>query len=415
MIPFIIRNVDNNQLPLNLVSLFSALTYCERSGNELIGVVNDINFTITGLDYSETDLIPGTSTCTLSLQNNADLKVDDFFDTAFFDDAGAVKQVTIPQLQNNDYSRVLVRYSTESPHNIEWIGLLDNAAFPTEDQWNQLHTYFRLHIFWSGVWNDYGYLKDNKPLEGIGYKRWIALCDSYGFTGLSETVKASINKYILYLMDVGTFLKADRRFMFMLNDSGLVDDHGTVSLVNCDATRGEFPVAPTYTTRGWEGNGSSQYFNSKFIPITHGVNYQQNSAARSYYKYKARTIATSYIDGHASLSTNILTNANSTALQRINAVASLGVGETLNELEYIAINRSSASGSGSVSIYEGAAKRDYNITSTTLSAGELLVARSQFGYGDDGHSMANYYSSLSQTEHGYERTAILAHKTRLGL
>lgn len=402
--------IDTDTLPANLMTLFSVFTYCQRSGNELIGEMNGVNPIITNLDYSETTYIPGTSTCTISLPNTASLKVDDSMDGGFYTDAGAVKQITISQLQNNDYSRILVRYSDESPYDIEWIGLLDDASNPTSDQWDQLHFYFKLGIFWSGVFNDYGILKDNRPLEGQGYKNWLGQLNALSLTLPSDTVKASVNKFCLDLRNYGIDTKIDRLWMLMLNDSSLVSGAGSVSLYNPGSNRMTFPVAPTYTVRGIEGNGTSMYALDNYNPTTDRINYSQDSAAIGFYQYKLRTIASPYIHGTLTTAIDIVPAFN-TSLIRING-NSIGPTVDLNTIDYIAINRS-ASNAGQV--YKGTTQSTGTGTSSGYSNSSFTTLRSFFGYSDTGLSMKYISSSLTQTEHGNFRTAFLAHKTRLGL
>lgn len=393
-------------LPSNIRSLFSFLWLGTISGSELVDVISGNNITVTGMDFSTT--IPSTSTATLAMANVAALKTDDGFDGLWFTDAGAVNQVPVSYLIGNDYSRTIVKYEDSSPYNISWIGVLDDAVSLTSDQIDSLHLYFRLHIFWSGVFNNYGYLKDNRALQGYGYKQWLAEVNAASLTNPSETVKSSVNKLCLDLINYGVASGMDRCWNFMLNDSALVDGAGTISLFNSGETRLTFPVAPTYTASGFKG-GSSSYANTQFNPSTQGTNYTLNNASRGLYKYSAGT-PTAYIDGHASSAVNAITEAASSSLQRINGNSG-GVGDT-RPLGYFALDRSDASNHIG---YKETASSSATAASSSLVNENITILRAAFGYGDAGISFYYLGRSFSAAEHLNIRLAFLAHKTRLGL
>jgi hypothetical protein len=401
-------------IPSELQDKFSVLWLGSVVGDNLIDIISGQNIVITGKDFVTT-YIPPTSTATFSLPNVAGLKTDDNFDGAWYTDAGAVKQIPVSYFINNDYSRTLVKYANEAPYNVEWIGLLKNDATISSEELDLLHEYFQLHYFWTGVFNDSGVMKDNRGMAGLGYKGWIAKCEiDLGFTGLADTVKASINKYVLDLINEGILVLTDREFMWMLNNGTLVPTYGTVSLANYDSTRGTFHNSPTFTASGTEANGSTQYFRSQFNATVGTNNYTQNSAHVSLYRYKAKTIATSYNFGFISFATVVMTNGASSSLHRLNTTTN-GPGLNMNTLDYQAIDRNAASGVGSNSIYVGTTKTDFNTTSTALSNEDLVVFRAVFGFGDDGFSMWSQGGHLTQTQHTAKRAAFLAHKTRLGL
>lgn len=397
------------ELPSSIRALFSFLWLGDVSGNELVDVIAGNNITVTNKDFS--DIIPSTSSATLAMANVAALKTDDGFDGAWFDDAGTPKTVTPAQLIGNDYSRTIVKYDHESPYNIRWIGILDDGVTLTSDQINALHLYFQLHIFWSGGFSDYGYLKDNKPLEGQGYKGWIAEVQSLSLTEPSTLVKASVNKLALDLINYGVSGRFDRFWNFMLNDGNLFSGAGSVSLFNPGATRMSFPVSPTGSTRGMIGNGSSQYALDNFNPTSDGVNWTLNSASIGLFFYSAKTIATSYMHGAISSAIDIVTVGNSSTLQRVNG-GNLGPAVSLDGADYVALNRSGAT---ATQIYRNAVQSTGSGSSSGLTNQSFVTLRSQFGYGDNGLSMKYLGASFTQTEHSNIRTAFLAHKTRLGL
>lgn len=410
-----IRAVSSQQknnarlLPSDLISLFSVLYLGDISGNALTDVIGGNDFTITGKDFS-TNYIPATSTATFSLSNNAALKVDDGFDGAWFDDAGTSKQLTVTQLLNNDFSRTLIKFSNIAPYDIQWIGLLDDAATPTNSQWNRLHTYFQLHLYWSGVFNDFGVQKENIPPTGRGYKGWSAQVASLSLTLPSESVKSSLNKVCIDINNYSYVSGLNRMWVFMLNDNTLVNGAGTVSLISPESSLFTFPVAPTYTINGFVGDGSTQYGSTNFNPSSNGPPiYTLNSASRGMYIY---TSGGGYFDGHIASPDNVITNSNNSGLHRINSGTNFSGGVDMSGSGYRAINRSSAT---TTSIYNDLTKSDWTTSSSGLANENLTVLRSTFGYGTAGISMYYIGRSFTQSEHSNIRTIFLSHKTRLGL
>ena len=135
------------------------------SGATLLSEVGSDVITVAGKDFT-TNYIPPTSVSTLTMPDTAAYKAADT-DNLWFTEAGVARNVTVAELIGYDFARTVVCYSSTSPHNIQWIGLLQADATLSEAEINLLHRTFRLHIFWSGTWNDYGYFKDNRGLEQL--------------------------------------------------------------------------------------------------------------------------------------------------------------------------------------------------------------------------------------------------------
>jgi hypothetical protein len=391
-------------LPVDLKNLFSVLFQEQVSGNFLVDEISGNDFTITSKDFV-TNFIPSTSTCTISLGDVAALKVDDA-DGLFYTDAGTSKQVPISYLLNNDYTRTLVKYSDESPYDIQWIGILDDAATPTDDQWNRLHRYFNLHTYWSGVYNDFGYIKDNRSLAGLGYKGWIVKCENeLAFTGLATATKKSINKYILDLRNYGVYDGFDRQWLWMLNDALMISTYGTVSIKNYDEARLTFPVAPTYATSGIKGNGSTQYAQGNFNASTDGVNYTLNNASVGTFVYDAGN--NSHFMGGPSFFVYI-TGSNC----RLNSGGFPTV--NLNGVGYTAASRNAASGAGCLKAYKETTETSLSESSSSIST-QITFLQVASNFSTAGESLGFIGRSFTQAEHANIRTAFLAHKTRLGL
>jgi hypothetical protein len=111
-------------------------------GDNLKNTLTGSNITITGKDFS-TDYIPITS-------------------NAIF---GFSTPKTALELVSEDYPNILVKYDNTAPHHIRMIGVLKDGITLTQPELDQLHQLFDLWIWWSGEWNDYGVLKDNRNIE----------------------------------------------------------------------------------------------------------------------------------------------------------------------------------------------------------------------------------------------------------
>lgn len=251
-------------------------------------------------------------------------------------------------------------------------------------------------------WNGAGY---DSAITAV-MARWTAL----GYTHPSGAVLTSLNTLIGDLKTAGVYTGFDIFYVPMLGDDTLVQTTGAINYITPASYQITFPVAPTSTDSGFEGNGSSQYASTNFNPATNGVNYTLNNCSRGLYKYKADGVNTS-IDGQVGQTTNVLIDAASGTLNRING-NSVAAGVATTALDYIAINRDN---SLTVSVYTGTTKQDRNATSISVPSAAFSILRSNFGYGGQGISMYYAGRAFSQAEHAAIRTAFLAHKSRLGL
>jgi uncharacterized protein (TIGR02145 family) len=135
---------------------------------------------ITGKDFT-TAYIPDSSTATFKLQADADLIADDA-DNLWFT-GGVQKSVSLQNLINRDYTKTIIKFNHSSPYQVSAIGILKSGVTLTPAQVDKLHSDFELWLFWSGVFNDYGYLKDNRPLDSNNFLygnlyNWFAVTDS---------------------------------------------------------------------------------------------------------------------------------------------------------------------------------------------------------------------------------------------
>jgi hypothetical protein len=127
--------------------------------DQLVSIFGDYRITLTGRDFSGA-AIAGDSRVRLKMQASAKL-IEDDTDNLWFTPAAEQKDVTVTQLITGDY-RTLVKYANEAPFDVTMIGLYKKTVTPNETLINYTSRDFWLWLFWSGFWNDYGYMKDNR-------------------------------------------------------------------------------------------------------------------------------------------------------------------------------------------------------------------------------------------------------------
>lgn len=141
--------------------LFEFLWIGEVQGNFLMDATRGLWITVHDKDFTGS-FIPADSTATFQMFSTPDLINADEPDHFWYDNMGNGLQKTVTQLIDSDPTRTVVKYSVVEPYDITAIGLLKAGVALTEEQMNLLHHDFLLWVFWSGVFNDFGYVKDNK-------------------------------------------------------------------------------------------------------------------------------------------------------------------------------------------------------------------------------------------------------------
>jgi hypothetical protein len=102
-------------------------------------------------------------------------------------------------------------------------------------------------------------------------KLWLAQCG----TRPSNEVVSAVDTFIRQCKVDGNWQLLDRFWLFGQD----VQANARISIKNPSATQITEVNAPTFTAnQGYDGNGSTQYLRSAFIPSVDGVNYTLNSA-----------------------------------------------------------------------------------------------------------------------------------------
>lgn len=147
----------------SIIGLFDYLWIGQVVGDYLISETDGRRITIIGKDFAGI-YIPDSSVATFQLAADPDFILDDAPDHFWFDAGGNQNIITLADLIGADYTRTFIKYANFSPYNVYAIGLLNSGVVLTPAQIDELHEYFWLWLFWSGVLNDYGFLKDNRLL-----------------------------------------------------------------------------------------------------------------------------------------------------------------------------------------------------------------------------------------------------------
>jgi len=234
--------------------------------------------------------------------------------------------------------------------------------------------------------------------------RWTAL----GYTHPSGTVLTSLNTLVTDLKAAGVWTGFDTFYVMMLNDASLVSTTGAINYVSPSANQMTFPVAPTYTTSGIKGNGTTQYASTNYNPFSQGVNFTRDSCSWGFWRYVDDTVS-GYYGGASTQNTFIASNGIGT--HRINS-GSPGASSAVKGTGYAAIDRGGAAG---FSLYNETTKIDRTAASAAIQNAAFLILQGLSTFTDAGLSMWYNGRSFSQSEHASIRTAFLAHKTRLGL
>ncbi len=144
-----------------LKSLCDFLWIGQIVGNDLISETDGRKIAITGKDFITT-YIPYSSVATFKLPLDPDFVADDT-DGLWFT-GGVQNSVTTSNLVDTDFARSIIKFQNEDPYDISAIAILKSTVTLTSAQIDQLSQTFYLWLFWSGFYNDNGYLKDNRLL-----------------------------------------------------------------------------------------------------------------------------------------------------------------------------------------------------------------------------------------------------------
>lgn len=151
-------------LPDTLLAKLLYLWTGKYDGDDLLNDLDTSVITVTAKDWA-TKYINSSSAATFAVPNNATYIDADGSDDFWFDGVDAPIEASLTQLISYDPQRTFIKYADFDPYHVYAIGILKTGEVLTDEEKNILSTYFKLHIFYFGVLNDYGYLKDNVGFE----------------------------------------------------------------------------------------------------------------------------------------------------------------------------------------------------------------------------------------------------------
>ena len=211
---------------------------------------------------------------TFQCPNTASYIATDQTDRLWTKTDDSLRTVLESDLIGFDFTKTFTKYSNAAPHTLNVIIIFKSTASLTDDDKNRLSREFSLWEFAFGVFNENGYLKENRPGAA-----WAA---ESGFEAETITFlavipeqtnarKIAINNLIKYYKDNGVWVVSD----------AIVILRGAANSILFDLKRNHDPElvgSPTVTPDVGVSTTTNKYIRTHFIPSTNGVNYVQNAA-----------------------------------------------------------------------------------------------------------------------------------------
>lgn len=147
-------------------NIFDFLWMGDILGNELIDVSGNANNVLIANKDFATNYIPSVSAATFAIPDVVALRADDT-DLFWTDATNNILQKSVADLVASDYERTIIKYDNAAPHNVIWIGILKHTAILTVNQIDKLHESFELWLYWTGLLNAYGVIKENRTILSI--------------------------------------------------------------------------------------------------------------------------------------------------------------------------------------------------------------------------------------------------------
>jgi hypothetical protein len=159
-----VRSTLTDALPATLEAKFLFLWTGKYNEDNLLNDLGSEEIAVTGKDWI-TKYIPPITTATFAVPDNATFLGADGTDDFWFNVANTLLQKSHADLIASETERTFIKYSDFPPYNVYAIGILKDGEILTDEEKNIISKYFKLWIFYFGVFSDYGYLKDNRTIE----------------------------------------------------------------------------------------------------------------------------------------------------------------------------------------------------------------------------------------------------------
>jgi hypothetical protein len=204
-------------------------------------------------------------------------------DYIWFKTDATQRTTTTAELIGYDLQRTPVKYGDVSPNTLTEIVILKAGESLTTSEVNSLHAYMHLSMFWSGVENDYGYLKDNR----VGQQLWtpesvyddatVAFLARIG-TAMSEPQEAALDTLIKAAKEHSWWepFKVIRLYHLHTEADSLLNVKGNTNA----AAKISTPAFTAYS--GWVSDGAAKGIDENYTPSTEGDMTQNDASLIEY-------------------------------------------------------------------------------------------------------------------------------------
>lgn len=264
--------------------------YSEISGGQMPNKVAGSTdyLTVAGEAGSETYQCPDTVTYIAADTDYIWFKTDE-----------TQRTTTTAELIGYDLQRTPVYYGDVSPNAIVAIMILKSGETLTDDENNRLHRDMHLSIFWDGIENDYGYLKDNR----VGQQLWtpesvyedetVAYLARLG-TAMTETQEDAINNLIIAAKANGWWTPMGCiRLIHLHNETDAKLNLKSTSFTATDV------LTPTFTAySGLVSDEAGAGWNNNYTPSSAGDMTQNDASFIEYYSNYNVAESNRFAGGH---------------------------------------------------------------------------------------------------------------------
>jgi hypothetical protein len=151
-------------LSADLLAKFLYLWTGKYNGDNLLSDLSSDEITVTSKDWTSR-YIDSSSSSTFAVPIGTTYLNADGSDDFWYNISDVRQQRTLADLIGYDPQRTFIKYADFDPFHVYAIGILKTGETLTDDDKNKLSHFFKLHMFYFGVLNDHGYMKDNVGFE----------------------------------------------------------------------------------------------------------------------------------------------------------------------------------------------------------------------------------------------------------
>ena len=205
-------------------------------------------------------------------------------DYIWFKTDASQRTTTTAELIGYDLQRTPVKYLDVAPNTLEEIVILKAGEVLTATELNNLHAYMHLSMFWGGVENDYGYLKDNRTGQQLWTPEAVYEAESITYfnrlpNALTDAQKTAVDNLVKAAKANGWWTPAG--VIRLLHNTTEANSLLNLKSTSFDATKVSTPVFTAYS--GWVSNGTAKALNNNYIPSSAGNMTQNDAAFIEYY------------------------------------------------------------------------------------------------------------------------------------